>query len=127
MSPEVSGVRREILTSRPTPKGFLLDLEGIGDRSAVTALKGETLVLDRSELDSPEEGEFYVGDLVGLTAADEAGNRIGEVKETFETAAHEVLVIHTGGEDVYVPFTMQHVPDLDLSAGRLTVRPPEEV
>lgn len=125
VSPQVAGVRRAILTSRPTPKGFLLDLEGVGDRLAATGLKGETLVLDRSELDSPEEGEFYVGDLVGMTAADEAGNRIGEVKETFETAAHEVLVIRTDKDDVFVPFTLEHVPDLDLSARRLTVRPPE--
>lgn len=126
VSPQVAGVRRTILTSRPTPKGFLLDLEGIGDRLAVTELRGETLVLDRSELDPPEEGEFYVGDLVGLTATDEAGNRIGEVKETFETAAHEVLVIGTDEEDVYVPFTLEHVPDLDLTARHLIVRPPEE-
>lgn len=125
MSPQVAGVRRRILTSRPTPKGFLLDLEGVDDRLAATGLKGETLVLDRSELDGPEEGEFYVGDLVGLTAMDESGKRIGEVRETFETAAHEVLVIRTEKEDVFVPFTMEHVPDVDLTAGSLTVRPPE--
>jgi 16S rRNA processing protein RimM len=65
-----------------------------------------------------------VGDLVGLTATDEAGQRVGEVKETFETAAHEVLVIRIDGVDVLVPFTMQHVPGLDLEAGRLVVRPP---
>lgn len=126
VSPQVAGVRRTILTSRLTPKGFLLDLAGIGDRPAAVKLKGESLVLDRSELDPPEEDEFYVGDLVALTATDERGQRIGEVKETFETAAHEVLVIGTDGEDVYVPFTLEHVPELDLTARRLTVRPPEE-
>lgn len=125
VSPQVSGVRRRIRTSRPTPKGFLIDLEGVGDRPGAAGLKGVPLLLDRSELDSPEEGEFYVGDLVGLTATDDAGERVGEVKETFQTAAHEVLVIQTGGEDVFVPFTMEHVPVLDLEAGRLTVRPPE--
>ncbi|QIN82952.1 16S rRNA processing protein RimM [Rubrobacter tropicus] len=125
ISPQVAGVRRKILASRPTPKGFLLELEGVGDRPGAASLKGEPLLLDRSELDSPEEGEFYVGDLVGLTAMDEAGERIGEVKETFETAAHEVLVIRTGGEELFVPFTMEHVPTLDLAGRSLVVRPPE--
>ena len=125
ISPRVAGVRRKILTSRPTPKGFLLDLEGVGDRPEAAGLKGEPLLLDRSELDSLEEGEFYVGDLVGLTATDEAGERIGEVKETFETAAHEVLVIRTGGEDLFVPFTLEHVPTLNLASRSLVVRPPE--
>ncbi len=125
LSPMVAGVRRIIRHSRPTPKGFLLDLEGIGDRPTAVGLKGEPLLLDRSELDSPEAGEFYVGDLVGVTATDETGERVGEVRETFETAAHEVLVIRTGAEDLFVPFTMEHVPGLDLEAGRLVVRPPE--
>ena len=125
VSPLVAGVRRAIRHSRPTPKGFLVDLEGIGDRPTAAGLRGEILLLDRSELDGPEEGEFYVGDLVGLTATDEAGSEVGEVKETFETAAHEILVIRTAGEDLFVPFTMEHVPVLDLDAGQLTVSPPE--
>lgn len=125
ISPLVAGRRREILNSRPTPKGFLVDLEGLNDRREALALNGEALLLERSELDPPEEGEFYVGDLVGLWATDEAGETIGEVTETFETAAHETLVIRTADGELFVPFTMEHVPHVDLEAGRLTVRPPE--
>ncbi len=125
VSPVVAGTRRAIKNSRPTPKGFLLDLKGVDDRRAAAALGGEALLLDRAELGSPEEGEFYVGDLVGLAALDEAGERVGEVAETFETAAHEVLVVRTPDGDLLVPFTMEHVPGVDLDTGRVDVRPPE--
>jgi len=125
VSPVVAGARRAIKHARPTPKGFLLDLKGVDDRRAAAALGGEDLLLDRAELDSPEEGEFYVGDLVGLAAIDEVGTRIGEVAETFETAAHEVLVVRAEGGDLLVPFTLEHVPGVDLGSGRITVRPPE--
>ncbi len=125
VSPVVAGARRTIKNARLTPKGFLLDLKGVEDRCAAAALGGEDLLLDRAELDSPEEGEVYVGDLVGLTALDEAGERLGEVVETFETAAHEVLVVRSEGGDLLVPFTLEHVPGVDLAAGRITVRPPE--
>ena len=125
VSPVVAGTRRPIKTVRITPKGFLLDLKGVDDRYAAAALRGEDLSLDRADLDSPEEDEFYVGDLVGLTALNEAGKRLGEVAETFETAAHEVLVVRTEAGDVLVPFTMEHVPGVDLESGRVTVRPPE--
>ena len=125
VSPVIAGARRAIKHSRPTPTGFLLDLKGVDDRRAAAALGGEDLLLDRAELDSPEEGEFYVGDLVGLMALDEAGERLGEVAETFETAAHEVLVVRAEGGDILVPFTMEHVPDVDPGSGRITVRPPE--
>ena len=61
----VAGMRRRISAARQTPKGFLLDLEGVESRADAKPLGGEQLLLDREELDAPEEGEFYVADLVG--------------------------------------------------------------
>ena len=123
--PFIAGAPRPIKAVRVTPKGFLLDLKGVDDRRAAAALRGETLLLDRADLDAPGEDEFYVGDLVGLAAVNEEGERLGEVTETFETAAHEVLVVRTEEGDVLVPFTLEHVPGVDLGSGRVSVRPPE--
>ena len=126
MEPVVAGAKRRISATRETPKGFLVDIEGIGSREDATSLKGEELFLDRAELDAPEEGEFYVADLVGLTAVDAAGESVGIVEDTFETAAHEVLVVRGKGvQDLYVPFTFEHIPVLDLESGRVVIRPPE--
>ena len=129
VEPVIAGRRMRISHARQTPKGFLLDLEGVGDRSQAAALRGEELRLDRRELDAPEEGEFYVGDLIGLTAKDEVGEVVGVVEETFETPAHEILVIRNEDEpglsEQYVPFTAEHVRELDLAAGLVVVRPPE--
>jgi 16S rRNA processing protein RimM len=125
VEPVMAGVRRRIARVRETPKGFLVDLEGIVDRSAAAAFKGEELLLDRRELDAPEEGEFYVGDLVGLTAVSDAGETLGAVEQTFETPAHEILVVRKDEDVLYVPFTVEHVPEVDLDARRVVVRPPE--
>jgi 16S rRNA processing protein RimM len=125
--PFVAGARKRISRVRETPKGFLLDLDGVHDRPGAASIRGAELVLDRSELDAPGEGEFYVGDLVGLTAVSDAGEIVGTVSETFETGAHEVLVIHReSGSPIYLPFTLEHVPKVDLDAARLVVRLPEE-
>ena len=125
--PVVAGVRRRISSVRQTSKGFLLDLEGVESRTDAQPLRGEQLLLDREELDSTEEGEFYVADLVGLKAVSDAGEVLGTVADTFETAAHEVLVVREekGRQDHYLPFTMEHVPQVDLQTGRIVVRPPE--
>ena len=125
--PVVAGVRRRISSARQSPKGFLLDLEGVESRTDAQPLRGEQLLLDREELDSTEEGEFYVADLVGLKAVSDAGEVLGTVTDTFETAAHEVLVVREekGRQDLYLPFTMVHVPQVDLQTGRIVVRPPE--
>jgi 16S rRNA processing protein RimM len=129
VEPVVAGRRMRISRVRETPKGFLLDLDGVGDRSQAAALRGEELRLDRRELDAPEDGEFYVSDLIGLMAVNDGGEVVGTVEETFETPAHEILVIRNQEEpapsEQYVPFTAEHVPELDLAAGRLVVRTPE--
>jgi len=125
MEAVVGGARRRISAARETPKGFLVDVEGVGSRVYASSLKGEELLIDRGDLDPPEEGEFYVADLVGLTAIDDAGGVLGVVSDSFETAAHEVLVVRRGHQDVYVPFTLEHVPSVDLESGRIVIRPPE--
>jgi 16S rRNA processing protein RimM len=125
--PVVAGMRRRISAARQTPKGFLLDLEGVESRADAKPLGGEQLLLDREELDAPEEGEFYVADLVGLAAVNDAGEVVGTVADTFETAAHEILVVREvkGEQDLYLPFTLEHVPQVDLETGQIVVRPPE--
>ena len=127
VEPVVAGRRRLISRVRRTPKGFLVDLEGVEDRAGAGAFRGEDLVIDRSELDAPAQGEFYVVDLVGLRAMNEAGEVVGTVEETFETPAHEVMVIRKeeGAPVLYVPFTLEHVPEVDLEGGVVVVRPPE--
>jgi 16S rRNA processing protein RimM len=126
MEPVLAGAKRLISAARETPKGFLIDVEGIESREDASPLKGEELLLDRGDLDPPGEGEFYVTDLVGLAAMDGTGRAVGTVSDTFQTAAHEVLVVREqDGRDLYVPFTLEHVPELNLESGRVVIRPPE--
>ena len=126
IEPVIKGERRRILVARETPKGFLVDLEGVGDRDLAASLRGAELLLDREELDAPEEEEFYVGDLVGLSAYDGAGTYIGKVADLFETPAHEVLVVRDGpAVEHYVPFTFEHVPTVDLKGDRIVMNLPE--
>lgn len=125
VEPFVKGERRRILKVRPTGKGLLVDLEGIGSREAAETLRQGELQLDRCELDEPEANEFYVEDLVGLMAFDESGEAVGVVSEVFETPAHEVVAIRSEDGEMLVPFTLEHAPEVDVAAGRLVVRPPE--
>jgi 16S rRNA processing protein RimM len=122
VAPLVDGERRRILVARETPKGFLLDLEGVRDRELAGSLRGTELFLDREELDAPDEGEFYVGDLLGLDVYDVTGTRVGSVVDLFETPAHEVLVVQDDESgQTYVPFTFEHVSSVNPERGRIVV------
>ena len=122
VKPVVKDERRRILAARETPKGFLVDLEGIGDRELAGRLRGAELLLGREELDALDEEEFYVGDLVGLEAYDAAGTHLGSVADIFETPAYEVLVVRDDeSAEHYAPFTLEHVPLVDMEEGRVVM------
>ena len=126
VEPLLDGSRRRILQVRSTPKGYLVDLENVADRSQAAELGGKELVLDRSELDELEEDEFYVGDLIGMQALDAEGVNLGMIEEVIETPAHEILLLRNKDKELYVPFTHEHVPRVDVEHRSLTVAPPVE-
>jgi 16S rRNA processing protein RimM len=81
--------------------------------------------LERQELDPPEEEEFYVGDLVGLDVFGVSGEFLGSVAEILDTPAHEILVVGDESQERYLPFTYEHVPEIDLEGRRIVANPLE--
>lgn len=117
--------RHAIRGCRPANGPFLVSLEGIGSRTEAEALVGAKVSVDREALPPPEEGEFFQGDLVGLTAVDEGGTEWGTVAEVWNTGPVPNLVIQSGEQEWLVPFADEFVREVDLPARRLIVRKPE--
>jgi 16S rRNA processing protein RimM len=83
--------------------------------------------VERARLPQPGSEEFYLADLVGLEACDEAGQPIGQVATVHDYGAGSSLeILRTGKVPLLVPFTKAAVPEIDVAAGRLTVVPPAE-
>jgi 16S rRNA processing protein RimM len=111
---------------RPTPKEMLVVFEGVKGRTQAEALVGATVLAFREDLEPPAEDEYFQGDLVGLTAVDEAGNVLGRVEELWSTGEVPNLVIRAEGkEELVVPFADDFVSTVDIPGGRLVVKPPE--
>ena len=117
----------EILSLKPAKGQFIARLKGVGDRNAAEALKGVKLKVPRSRLPEPEEDEFYYEDLIGLMVEDEQGHPLGRIKAVQNFGAGDLLEIQPEkGRSFFVPFTRRDVPHVDISRGRVTVRPPTE-
>lgn len=105
---------------------LVLHFAGIDDRTAAESLRGVHLVVgaqDRPGLDDPDE--FYVTDLVGLTARTPAGGELGPVRDVVQIAAADYLVLDVGGTERLVPFVAAIVPEVDVTAGVVVVDPPD--
>jgi len=115
-----------IASARGTPKGVVARLDGVSDRNAAEALRGVELYVDRDKLPAAADGEFYHADLIGLSAVDPQGNRIGEIVSVQNYGAGDLLEIRStgSGRTELVPFTEATVPEVDIAAGRVVVAMP---
>lgn len=113
---------------RPSKGVVVVKFKGVDDRNAAEALNGLSLSVDRASLPAPEADEFYHADLVGLQVTDPAGTPLGTIVAVQNFGAGDILeVAPARGASLLVPFTRASVPDIDISAGRLTVVPPTEI
>ena len=109
------------------PRGpELVAVVGVADRDAAARLTGTRLYVERARLPAPPEDEFYLADLVGLTAQGVAGEAFGTVTAVEDHGAGPYLVL-SGPPERLVPFTQAAVPVVDVAGGRVVVDPPVDV
>ncbi len=121
------------VTARAKKGLIIARLDGIEDRDAAEALKGTRLYVPKSVLPEPDDGDFYHADLIGLKAETKDGDTLGTVKAVHNFGAGDIIEIAAdpgggpgeGKEDLMVPFTLDMVPEVNLSEGRIVVAPPE--
>lgn len=102
----------------------LVSAPEIESREDAESLKGVRLYIERAQLPTPAEDEFYFEDLIGLDVFDGDGAPAGKVKAVFDFGAGELLELEKipGRKGTLViPFTKTLVPNIDIAAGRITI------
>lgn len=104
----------------------VIRVAGISDRNQAEALKGTELYISRDKLPETEgDDEFYHADLIGLDAVLEDGTHFGKILRVFDFGAGDMLEIVPEGKGaksaIFVPFTLEMVPTVDLKAGQVTL------
>jgi 16S rRNA processing protein RimM len=124
-----TGARFEITRVDPGKKDeAVVAFRHVNSRNEAEALKGRELFVARAALPEAEEGEFYHTDLIGLRAEDGDGRAIGTVAAILNFGAGDVMVLQRAdGDEVFLPFSHDVVPTIDLENGRvIVVEPPDD-
>lgn len=99
--------------------------QDIPDRTAAEGLKGARIFIARSSFPTPEEGEYYWVDLIGLAVVNRDGVALGQVTDLMATGPQQVLVIgyeaDGKAQERMIPFVDAYVDEVDLQAKRITV------
>ena len=97
----------------------------IADRNAAESLKGARIFVSRASFPTPEDGEYYWVDLIGLDVRNREGLVLGTVRDLMATGPQTVLVLQAeeGGKTVerMIPFVSAFVDQVDLAARCITV------
>lgn len=122
----------EIEHVRITPKAIVARIKGVTTREGAEALNRTKLYASRAKLrpaEKAKDGEWYVADLVGLTAVNADGAELGAIVGVHNFGASDIVEIApVSGEATFlVAFTEATVPEVDIASGRITVVLPEEL
>ena len=82
--------------------------------------RGAQLAVSRADLPPPEEGSYYVSDLVGLEVVEEDGALLGLVADVLPGVANDVLELDSG---LLLPLVEDCVRDVQVAQGRVVVAP----
>jgi len=82
--------------------------------------RGAELSIRREDLPPPDEGSYYVADLVGLEVVEEGGARLGFIADVLPGVANDVLELDSG---LLLPLVEDCVREVQLAQRRVLVAP----
>ncbi len=113
-----------VVQAREHGDAVVATVQELDDRSAAEALRGARVFVPRTSFPTPDEGEFYWVDLIGLLVHNRAGTALGSVVGLIETGPHCVLRIQpadAAAAELLIPFVSAYVDAVDQAARRITV------
>jgi len=119
---------RELIVKslRPVKDGWLITLDAVPDRTEAEKWNGRHLMVPVEELSTPDEGEVFAHELVGMQLLDaETDAPLGEVVEFYELPQGLLLEFKTAQGLASLPFVEEFVEDVDREARVIRVRLPD--
>jgi 16S rRNA processing protein RimM len=110
-----------VVQAREHGSSVVAAVQGVEDRSAAQALRGARVYVSRASFPTPDAGEYYWVDLIGLAVVNRQGETLGEVEGLLETGAHAVLRVRRGDAELLIPFVDAYVDRVDLAARKVCV------
>lgn len=112
---------RRVRSSRRTPKGILLSLDGIDDRDKAEARRGQAVRVRREFLPELGDGEYYLCDLIGADV-DSPEGLVGRVVEVQMYPSVDALVIEApDGARYEQPVLDEWLARVDVAARRVSL------
>ena len=118
----IDGEELEIISQKIASKFIVLKLKGFDYIDDVKRLLNKDVFIDKVQMPSLDEGEYYIHELIAMEVYSEADELIGTVKDVMETSANHVLVVDHDGKEALIPFVKAFIKELDLKNKKIKVK-----
>ena len=98
----LDGEEYKVLSVRIGDGAVFLGLRGVPDRNAAELLRGKQVVVPRADAPQPEEGRYYIVDLLGSRVVTDGGEEIGTLVDVRQAAA-DVYSVERSGKEILCP------------------------
>lgn len=110
----------QVKTAREQGDVVVVTADDLVDRNAAEALKGARVFVSRSAFPTPDDGEFYWVDLIGLDVRNPQGEALGRVVDLLDTGPQSVLRCEHEGADGkpaerLIPFVSAYILSVSLA------------
>ena len=116
----VDGEPRKVASARVHKGSVIARLDGVDTVEEAMRLKGKTVQIRRADARLPE-GAFFLADIIGLDVVDEAGRKLGTLKEVLSPSRQQVYVV-AGEREILIPAVPEFILETNIEGGYLKVR-----
>lgn len=103
---------------------LLLSFKEIADRNQAETLRGARLEIEVSDEPEDDSDEWYEHELLDLKVMLD-GEQVGTITALRTNPAQDLLVFEDAdGQEIYLPFVDEFVPEIDPEAGIVVITPP---
>lgn len=100
----------------------ILKFKGVDQINEVEPYRQKELFVTREQAVPLGENEYFIADLIGLSACSDEGEELGTVADVIQTGANDIYVIRKQGmSDLLVPAIKDCIKNIDLKNGRMEI------
>ncbi|MCK9517980.1 MAG: ribosome maturation factor RimM [Dehalococcoidia bacterium] len=120
---ELDGQRRRVHRARPDRDAWILQLDGLRDRTQAEQYRGALLEVPDTEVERESEDSYFIHELIGLRVITSDGAEVGEIVDVLQPGANDVYVVRGPRGEVLVPAIAEVIERVDVAGGVIFITP----
>ncbi|SMN11216.1 16S rRNA processing protein RimM [uncultured Candidatus Thioglobus sp.] len=110
----------EIVKGREQGKTIVAQIQDINDREQARLMIGTDIYIEKSQLPTLKQNEYYWEDLIGLEVINQQNISLGKVSNLMDTGANSVLIVQ-GEKEHWVPYIKPFLCEVSLEKQQILV------